>query len=49
MVIGDYNAVLFSHERSSGLLGTGNKDRNFGSLVQDLGFVDIGFSGSCFT
>ncbi|XVE48701.1 hypothetical protein DITRI_Ditri01bG0023300 [Diplodiscus trichospermus] len=49
MLIGDFNAVLFSHERSSGSLGQGNKDSNFSTFVNSAGLVDIGFSGLCYT
>lgn len=47
--IGDFNAVLFSHERSSGLLGIDNKDMAFGDFFSDLGLVDMHFSGPQFT
>lgn len=40
---------FFSHERSSGSLGVGNKDNAFGDLVTDLGLVDLNFSGPRFT
>lgn len=49
LVIGDFNAVLYSHERSSGSLGVGNKDKAFRDFVQDVALIDLGFSGLCFT
>lgn len=49
LLVGDFNAVLFAHERSSGALGSGNKDSSFVHLVEHLGLVDFGFSGARFT
>lgn len=49
VLLGDFNAVLYADERSSGLLGQGNKDRAFCSLVDEMGLVDLGFSGPLFT
>lgn len=44
IVVGECSAIFFSHERSSGNLAFGNKDRAFGDLVLNIGMVDIGFS-----
>lgn len=49
LIVGDYNAVLYSHERSSDLLGSGNKDVAIRSFVQSSKLVGLGFLGPCFT
>lgn len=49
MIIGDFNAVLYSYERSSGNLGYGNKDKAFGDMFDEIGLIDLGFSGPQFT
>lgn len=46
VLIGDFNAVFFAHERSSGILGLGNKDMKFVRMVYEIGLVDLGFSGA---
>lgn len=48
-MLADYNAVLYFHERSNGLLGAGNKDAAFRSFFQNVKLVDLGFSGPSFT
>lgn len=45
LVICDFIVVLYSYERSPGCLGMGNKDKVFGDLVNDVGLIDLGFSG----
>lgn len=49
MVIGDFNIVLFSHERSSGLLGMGNKNADFVAFIHASQLIDLGFSGPAFS
>lgn len=49
MIMGDLNVVIYSHEQSSGNLGNGNKDRALADMVQNVGLINIVFSGPLFT
>lgn len=49
ITIGDFNAVLYSHERSKGAVSFTNKDAAFGRWFKDMKLVDFGFSGPGFS
>ena len=49
LLIGDFNTMMFSHEWSSGSLVGSSRDNRFSQLVDDLGLVNLDFSGSAFT
>lgn len=49
VIFGDFNEILYSHEKSGGIPRDDSRMENFRKVLNDCGLVDGGFSGPYFT
>ncbi|KAF7815419.1 ribonuclease H [Senna tora] len=49
VIVGDFNAFVFNHEKSGGSTNGSHPDEDFKQWIDDGLLVDLGFSGTTFT